>query len=237
VAFIIVAALCAFVVGRAVRAEAVRQLVAHGVPTAVIAPLAPDLILSADQGTGARDLPARAHAMVTLARAGVSAPTAAPAEDVSIDNVVDRPAVSRTVRHPRTASKKHAPQPAKNAAPKGATPKPSDPQAGSGTVTTPVQASTGKGAVANLTDAVKHDTKHHASKHHASKHHASKHQATKHQATRQVSSRQTTRQQARQVTSHQTKSQHHAKKQHAQKHHHTKKHQTKKHHGGHRHGH
>ena len=39
VAFIVIALVCAFVVGRAVRAEAVERLIAVGVPAAVLAPV------------------------------------------------------------------------------------------------------------------------------------------------------------------------------------------------------
>lgn len=113
VASIIVAIACAVVVGNGFREKAVQQLIEHGVPVMVLAPLAPDVIVTAEQGARASNpQPSRAKAMATLALAGLSTPkptaraqvTAVP---ISTEAVVlaDRPASPvpparhHTVRH------------------------------------------------------------------------------------------------------------------------------------------
>jgi len=62
-AFVVVCLVCAFTIGRGLRTEAIQQLIEHGVPAGVLAPLAPDVIETAEQGAR-RDL---------LAANGVSA--------------------------------------------------------------------------------------------------------------------------------------------------------------------
>jgi hypothetical protein len=94
VGFCVVAIVCSFMIARAVRDEGIRRFVERGVPISVLASIAHDVTIAADLGSNARNAedPARTHAMLTLAGAGVSAPETTGPNGFGVETVglVDR---------------------------------------------------------------------------------------------------------------------------------------------------